>query len=442
MARIYVPAVQCPSCRYPNDHLFRFCQMCGYHRRQEVYAPNPVPPFDLPSIDSRLQQLQAFLHSSAYGKQKTSLESVLKSFLFSLSPQKTLFSAVPLDVCRFLVWKDSTGKTQIHIPGCPNLGQHGLWPCGCPSRLAYKTVDSLIGKLRSIFKEAGRSGEWDTALGLGNPAASPAVKQYLKSFTAEQLQASITPKQASPLFLNKLLLLSRHIQRQIERPDNSPLVSFTYARDAAFFKTLFFSGDRANDLTLVKTQDILRFPRDDGFLFNHVWGKTLRDGSSNLFGIRRHPNPSLCPVKAIETYMAVSSEIGLHLSHGFLFRPTTPHGSVLDKQLAGSTMQSRLRLYLREANIDEGETLHSFRAGAAITLALSGAQLADIMSHVGWQNPQTAAYYIKLAQVMHPEGPSRLLAADEPAVAASASVYSDLNTLKNFVAAFPSSSSD
>ena len=45
-------------------------------------------------------------------------------------------------------------------------------------------------------------------------------------------------------------------------------------------------------------------------------GKTLRDGSSNLFGIRRHQNPALCPVKAIETYMAISAELGLDLSHG------------------------------------------------------------------------------------------------------------------------------
>ena len=32
-----------------------------------------------------------------------------------------------------------------------------------------------------------------------------------------------------------------------------------------------------------------------------------------------------------------------------------------------------------------GETLHSFRAGLAITLALSGGQLADTMEHVGWR---------------------------------------------------------
>lgn len=35
---------------------------------------------------------------------------------------------------------------------------------------------------------------------------------------------------------------------------------------------------------LVKVPEILRFLNDDGFLFSHVWGKTLRDGDDNVFG--------------------------------------------------------------------------------------------------------------------------------------------------------------
>ena len=45
---------------------------------------------------------------------------------------------------------------------------------------------------------------------------------------------------------------------------------FVYVRDAALFKALFFSGDRASDLTLVKTQESVRFLHNDGLLHNHV----------------------------------------------------------------------------------------------------------------------------------------------------------------------------
>ena len=49
--------------------------------------------------------------------------------------------------------------------------------------LSYATVDSYIGNLRAIFKEAGREGDWNSALGLGNPAASAEVKAYLKAIS-------------------------------------------------------------------------------------------------------------------------------------------------------------------------------------------------------------------------------------------------------------------
>ena len=82
-----------------------------------------------------------------------------------------------------------------------------------------------------------------------------------------------------------------------------------------------------------------------------------------MFGIRRHPNPSLCPVKAIETYIAVSAELGMTLRNGYLFRPTNAQGHVVNKQFTSSSAKARLRLYLKETGLDEGETLHSFRSG-------------------------------------------------------------------------------
>lgn len=85
------------------------------------------------------------------------------------------------------------------------------------------------------------------------------------------------------------------------------------------------------------------------------------------------------------------------LSTGYLFQPLTSAGKIINKQIANSTLQSRLRYYLRGAHIYDGETLHSFRAGIAITLALSGSQLTDIMEHIGWRHAPTASHYLKVA---------------------------------------------
>ena len=97
--------------------------------------------------------------------------------------------------------------------------------------------------------------------------------------------------------------------------------------------------------------------------------------------------------------MSVASELGISLSPGY------SSGAYLS-----SAADSRLRTYTRGANIDSGETLHSFRSSCALTLAFSGSPLADVMSHVGWSNSKTALYYLKLADVFRARAPADLLA--------------------------------
>ena len=79
---------------------------------------------------------------------------------------------------------------------------------GFPTLLSIPTLESS----EPFFKDAGREGDWNTALSLGNPADSAEVKAYLKAFTSEQLQAAVAHKQATPLFVIKIVLLSRLIQ--------------------------------------------------------------------------------------------------------------------------------------------------------------------------------------------------------------------------------------
>ena len=86
-------------------------------------------------------------------------------------------------------------------------------------------------------------------------------------------------------------------------------------------------------------------------------------------------------------------------------------------------------------NADDGETLHVYRSGCAITLALTGADLAEIMDHVGWTKRHTALYYKQLAKVLNPAGASARLASyigTEPCCSCQ-----DNNLLKRFVCAFP-----
>ena len=213
---MFVAPVSCPSCSHPNDDLFLFCQICGCRRKT---VPKKAPSSKI-SVD-RLEHLKNAALQSSYSKQKCSLRTEFETFLASLPNSKTILSASPTDITRFLVWKDQHGKTVVHSHGCPDSKLQSTAKCKCPKRLAYKTIDSYIGKLRAIFKEAGHCGDWNLLLGLGNPAASLEVQKYLKASTEEQLQAHITPKQAVPLFLSKLLLYESENCRTVSQPIRS-----------------------------------------------------------------------------------------------------------------------------------------------------------------------------------------------------------------------------
>ncbi|KAK3739214.1 hypothetical protein QZH41_007834 [Actinostola sp. cb2023] len=247
-AKLFVLSVRCPTCGHANDHDFHFCQRCGYRRHVVTSVWRVGKEVDVDTIDRRLDQLTVWDQSTNYAKRKDSLQRSLETFLSSLPGRPSIHTGSPRDICRILVYKDKDGRTQVHRNGCRFLGQRGIQACGCPLRLAYNTVDSYIGKLRSIFHAVGREGEWDRRLGLGNPAAGKVVKDYLRLVTAEQLQARISPRQAMPFFVDKLVQLSNHLHKALESPGVTPLQRFILARDQAYLKAVFFSGDRPGDM--------------------------------------------------------------------------------------------------------------------------------------------------------------------------------------------------
>ena len=145
----------------------------------------------------------------------------------------------------------------------------------------------MIGKLHSIFSEAGRGGDDSTIPGYGNPATSKVVKDYLVAMRVEQLEARIVPTQADPFFISDAAAIAAFIGKRVNESDLSANQPFKLIRDQAFLKTLFFAKT-ASDLGKVKTQELLHFPRREDLLFNHVLTKSPRDGTSNLFSLKRY----------------------------------------------------------------------------------------------------------------------------------------------------------
>ncbi|KAK3745271.1 hypothetical protein QZH41_003735 [Actinostola sp. cb2023] len=105
-------------------------------------------------------------------------------------------------------------------------------------RLAAGTEDSLIGKLRMIFSN---QGNWDERFRLGNPAAHPSIKNYLRSIQLEQAQSRASP-------FDKFRKIVSHLYTCLLDLKIVPIQRYILAHDLAFFIVEFFSGDRSSDL--------------------------------------------------------------------------------------------------------------------------------------------------------------------------------------------------
>ena len=260
-----------------------------------------------------------------------------KKFLESTSQRDTC-TAIPDDIVDFLIWKDSFGKTVVPFDTCPLFGEKRILSCSCHKRLAYGSVDSVIGKLKAIFNKYGRPAIDSPFPGLANPAASTLVKSYLSAIREEQLAARVVPKQAEPFFFQDLVILSSEIIKHLKVQIPSPSQLFILARDEAFFKVQFFGGDRAGDLGRLKTKEILCFPGREGLLFNHTLTKSLQGGTSVM-------QTSVCPVTAVEVYISLCNLLKIPVRQGFLFRPLNPLGEVIQVPFDSAVAQARFSIY-------------------------------------------------------------------------------------------------
>ena len=315
-----------------------------------------------------------------------------------------MMTCTPREICLYLAWSDRKGKTAVHDSTCPEIGIRQP-RCSCPRRLAHGTLQVKISQLKSIFQSINRSGSWDSGHSRGNPVDSKEVAIYTQQILVEQSKGHCMVKQAKPVFLPKLTLISMYIDRELldlerARTSNRSLRSFfVLARDQALFKLMFFGGDRASDAGTMLCQEIKTLPDQTGYMIRHTWGKTSRSSKPNIFTLFRSENDMICPVKGLERYIAIGKNLNTDLTVGYLFRPLGTQCTVLDQPVSHAVIHDRLKFYLATLGIYEGETPHSLRAGCAITLrALSQAQNEEaIMDHVGWRSSASAQHYTRSA---------------------------------------------
>jgi hypothetical protein len=347
-------------------------------------------------------------------------------FLAQCSPPSTAQLATPQHILQFLVWRDTFGKTVVHTFGCPLWGSRN-GTCPCPKRAAYGSVDSLVGQLRAAFLEYGGAR-------LDKPCASRPVHNYLRDVQFEQVRSRVQPKQAVPLFEDKLTQLVLFLNSLLNQADLDQANQFTLLRDRAFLALDLQVWKRGAELSLTLTDGILWFPDRSGWLFGYTWGKTLRTGDPHVFGLRYHSNQLICPLILVSEYVQFCGMVGVSL-HGpgqFLFRPIRD-GVVFNNPVSADTINRNFQTYLRAAGLFEEETLHGLRAGGAISAALCGDSLQAIMGQAHWSNARQALHYMRLQEVL---GQGSFSPTSFQARSVTPAQYRHASTLQDFTSVF------
>ncbi|CAH3046190.1 unnamed protein product, partial [Porites lobata] len=177
------------------------------------------------------------------------------------TPPRTVTSCTAQDIVKFLISKDNSGRTVVHLLSCSKRD------CGCPKRLAAGSVDSTLGRLRAIFNKLGHAND-------SNPVAHPLVKDYFKFVREEQAALAIMPSQAVPLFFGKFQRLIAHLPDLCSSSLSlSSVGKYILVRDATFFIVDFFTGDRASDLNLLQSCNVFRLRDREGFLLRFTLTK-------------------------------------------------------------------------------------------------------------------------------------------------------------------------
>ena len=116
-------------------------------------------------------------------------------------------------------------------------------------------------------------------------------------------------------------------------------------------------------------------------------------GDRNLEG-RSYSCPALsqlCPVEAVENWLVLSK-----LTAGPLFRKIDRWGHLSEAELTPSSIIPMLRALLSQAGVADSESFssHSLRRGFAQWAGVSGWDIRELMSYVGWRDVKAAMRYL------------------------------------------------
>jgi integrase len=164
-------------------------------------------------------------------------------------------------------------------------------------------------------------------------------------------------------------------------------------RDRALLLLGFAGAFRRSELVALELADLQ--VRREGLAVTIRRSKTDQEGEGAQLGIPRGRNKKLCPVRAVEAWIAAAA-----LVEGPLFRPISRHGQVKDKALADVEVWRLVKRLAEACGYDPANYGgHSLRAGLATAAAQAGAEERDSMRQTRHRSERMVRKYIRGAKL-------------------------------------------
>ena len=228
--------------------------------------------------------------------------------------------------------------------------------------------------------------QWHLDQGMPDPTKAPVVKKVLKGIrTLHPAQE----KQAKPLQLEQLQYVASWLDEQIALAIGmgDTKAQLKHTRDRAILLLGFWRGFRSDELSRLDV-DFMQLTPNEGIELFLPFSKGDRESRGEVFKVPALAN--LCPVEAVQTWLAISG-----IQSGALFRGVNRWGHLGKAGLHSGSFIALLKTFLAAAGVDDAAdySSHSLRRGFASWATANQWDLKSLMQYVGWKDVRSAMRY-------------------------------------------------
>ena len=203
-------------------------------------------------------------------------------------------------------------------------------------------------------------------------------------------------KQAPPLVASQLRSLFINMRRRVATLPTAT-ERFAMLRDVAIFCVAFHTMKRGFKLPVAVAAHVMQMSGGEGFFFNFLFGKNLRESSQAVVVRRNTDCREICAVAAMIEYRqtAASMQWALAEGSGFLFPSARDNEEKGNLALTPAQVTANIQAHLHAAGMeDKRYALHSFRVGGAASHHMDGTAMDVLMEYVGLTSAAVAGRYV------------------------------------------------